>query len=374
MSAGETLLIFLSREEGFDCWLRLANGAVTARGDGIADLPPLMLPDSGDPLRVAAAVPGDAVMVHWLDLPAGLSPPQANAAARLIAAERSAAPVDTLHVAVGPDDGDDAPRCVAIVSAEQLAAWIGRCQSVGVDPDLILPEPLLLLPREGRLLRHERAGTPLYRGTSEAFSVEPDLAALAFPQVEVEPVGEEGFEGGLAEAVANPAVNLRQGAFARRRRWKVDWKLVRRLSLLATAILIVSFAIQLTLIIRYTFAADRLEAEARQVASGALGEGVGVSNAPRQLSQRLAELQGSGAGYSGMASALFAAVRDTPNAELGAIAFDAGGTLRATVIGDSPATLAALAQRIEAAGLAADPGALRSMNGRQSAEMTVRMP
>jgi general secretion pathway protein L len=92
-----------------------------------------------------------------------------------------------------------------------------------------------------------------------------------------------------------------------------------------------------------------------------------------QLERRLTELRGSGAGYSAIASDLFAAVRATANAELTALIFEPDGTLRATIQGDSPATLDALRQRVEGSGYAVDLGALRSGGGRPTAELTVRV-
>lgn len=369
----ETLLLFLGRDGGFERWLRLDGNAVAGRGDALENLPPLASPDTGKPVAVAAIVPGDAVTVHWLELPGGLTELQAAAAARLLAAELSAQPTGELHVAVGPDRGDSGLRCVALVSAERMAEWVGRCQAVGCDPDIVLPEPLLLLPEEGKLVRHDRDGATLYRGTTEAFAAEPELAELAFADAEIEPVAADRFEAALAEAIDQRPVNLRQGAFAKRRRWKIDWKLVRRLSLLAASILLVSLAIQLALITRYTFAADRLEAETEQVAAAALPGSGRASDPSGQLARRFADIPGGAAGYSSLASAVFAAVRDTANAEVGTLSFDRGA-LRLTVTADGPATIAAFQQRIESAGLAVEAGPSRSTDGRQTSELTVRQP
>ena len=55
---------------------------------------------------------------------------------------------------------------------------------------------------------------------------------------------------------------------------------------------------------------------------------------------------------------LFEAVRATPNVELSRIDYRPDGSLVATVTVDSPATLAAFRQRVEAGGLAVEGGAL----------------
>jgi general secretion pathway protein L len=94
-------------------------------------------------------VPGEAVTLHWLEVPAGLAPAQAVAAARLMASEMSTQPLVDMHVAVGREAEGETARAVALVPAITMAGWIGRLQAQGLDPDLVLPEPLLL-PRPAR--------------------------------------------------------------------------------------------------------------------------------------------------------------------------------------------------------------------------------
>ena len=366
----DALLIFLGREQEIGGWLRLADGAVAARGAAIEEAPAIST--DGETLPVVAVVPGDAVTLHWLEVPAGLAPAQAVAAARLIAAEASAQPLADMHVAVGAEAQQEPLRPVALVPALTMAGWLGRLQAAGLDPDLMLPEPLLLQPPEEGIARYGGAAVPLYRGTTDAFAMEPELAALVLNGASLVEVDDAAFEAGLASAVAAPAVNLRQGPFAKRRRWRIDWKLARRLALLAAAILIVTLAIQIASILRYTFAADALEAETRAIAERALPGAPSSASASALLEQRLAELRGGGVGYGRISSALFGAVRATPNAELSSLLFDRDGTLRATVQADTPATIEALARRIEETGFTVEASPARPAGGRQAVDLTVR--
>lgn len=368
----DALLIFLDPHNEIEGWLHVAGGSVVARGTGLEGLPPLADAATGNAARVAAIVPGEAVAVHWLEVPAGLAPAQAAAAARLIAADVSAQPIGDMHVAVGPEVEGSPLRAVAMVPAIAMAGWLGKLQAQALDPDVVMPEPLLLAPPREGYVRHERGGLPVYRGQTDAFAVEPELAELIVAEAPVEAVDAEAFEGGLAEAVAYPAVNLRQGAFAKRRRWKIEWPLVRRLAMLALALLVVTLAIQVAAIFRYTLEADALELEANRVAATALRRSGPVTDGPRQLERRLSELRGSGPGYSTLAAAVFAAVRGTPNVELTALSFDQSGALRATVQADSPATISMLQQRIEAAGFTVVADAIRSGGGRPTTDLTVR--
>lgn len=371
MSAADALLIFIDQTAEVAGWLRLAGMDVAARGTGLEGLPDLADPATGAVLRLAAVVPGEAVALHWLGVPAGLTPAQAIAAARLVAAEVSLQPLADMHVAVGAENAEGSLRPVALVPALVMAGWIGRLQAAGLDPDVVIPEPLLLAPPPDGFARYDRGGTPIYRGQADAFSVEPDLAELVVAEAPVHEIADEAFEGGLAAAIADPVVNLRQGAFAKRRRWRIEWPLLRRLAGLAAALLLVTLAIQTVLIFRYTFEADRLEAERTQVAAAAL-PGISAANAADRLSGRLADLGGGGAGYSALAARLFAAVQATPGASLIALAYEPDGSLRATVQGDTGAAIVLLQQQLSAGGVSALAGPERNAGGRPTADITVR--
>jgi general secretion pathway protein L len=362
----DALLLFLGADEGFAGWLRLEGGVVSARGPGLDGLPAT---EGG--LPIVAVVPGEAVTLHWIELPAGLAPAQAAAAARLMAAELSAQPIGEMHVAVGREAGG--PRCTAIVPAAAMADWLERLAAAGFDPDLMVPEALLLPEPAEAIVRYDRGDMALYRGPALGFATEPELAALLLGEKAAIMLDGDAFEAGLSEALADPEVDLRQGPFARRRQWTLEWGVVRRLALLAAAILFVTLAIQIASILRYTFAADALEAETRRVAAAALPRSPAINDASGDLEARLSELRGGGAGYGAIAATLFDAVRATPNAELSALTFSPDGSMRATVQADTPATLAALSARIEAGGFTVEAGVPRGGGGRQVSDLMVRV-
>ena len=363
---GNFLLLFLS--DGVAPprgWMRLRDGAVVARAG--AGLPPPPADDLIDE-RLVLVVPGQDVVIHWIELPA-LAPAQAIAAARLMAGEVSAAPVDRLHVALGAAGGDT--RAISLVAPVRVAAWLAQAQALGLDPDAIVPEPLLLLPPEAGVVRWAHDGLHLLRGPNVALAAEPDLSALLVEEPVVA-IDDAAVEAGLGAALALRPVNLRQGPFARRRRWRIDWPLVRRLALLGGAILLAILAVQIALILKYSLAADRLEREVAGVARTALPRVATVADPPAQLAGRLADLRGAGAGFTAIAAAIFSAVRDTANVELSALSFDQSGTLRITATAANPADIAALGRRIEAGGYLVESGDVRPGGGRQIAEITVR--
>jgi general secretion pathway protein L len=365
MSGDRTLLLFL--RDGIEepaGWMRLDGGGVAARGTGA--VPPLE-EDASE--RVIGIVPGQDVVFHWIDLPDDLPTAQAAAAARLALAEAAIAPVDTLHVAVGPvDEGQG--RMIAVVAAARMQAWLGQMQLIGLDPDALLPETLLL--RTGDAPRRlEHRDVHIVRGPGIALAAEPPVAAAIAAG---EPVDQATFEAELADALAEAPLDLRQGPFARRRRWRIDWALVRRLAKIAGAILVVTLLIKLVLWLRTDLAADRAERQIAAVARPALPRATALDDPAAQLDARLAELRGGGLGFSATAAAVFAAVRDSGNVELTQMAFEPDGRMRLTASAANDADLDSFQLRLRMQGLAVEAQAARSGGGRQLADMTVGAP
>ncbi len=328
-------------------WRLVSGGAVVGRGDEVAELP-----EARPWVRVVLAVPGTDVALHWADLAENLTAVQAAAAARLRIADEATEPVNDLHIAAGRVERG--LTCVAVVPAARMAAWIASARAVGVEPEIILPAPLLLLaPGEG-LVRYAGGDVPDYRGVARAFSIEDELAAVLVGGAPVTDIDDSEREAGLGPALAAPVINLRQGVFARRREWALDWPRIRRMAALAVVLLLLSLAIQLVTIMRTTFAADRVQAEATELRRATPG------------SVRLA--------YAPIAGVLFEAVRDTPNVTLTQVVYQPDGTLRASLLADTPATMDLVRGRIEARGLQAVGALPTDMGGRSALQMTIRRP
>lgn len=339
-AAPATLLVFIDEAGGLGSWRLIDGGAVVARGGGA------LLPD--DAARAVLAVPGTKVAIHWLELAEDLTQAQAAAAARLMLADMSAEPLAEMHVAVGRSEAGATPA--ALVPARTMDAWLATAEAAGIDADAIVPAPLLIAPPQTGVVRR---GID-HRGPMAAFALEPELATAILGDAPVAALDDAAYEAGLPAMAADPVLDLRQGPFARRRQWRLENGAGRRLAMLAAILLVLTLAVPVTRLILANRSAARLEAEAAA------------------LARRPASGADSAPGFALVAPALFDAVRATPNAELGRIDYRADGSLAATVLIDSPATLETLAARIEAAGLAVERGAARSVNGRPAAELTVR--
>lgn len=368
MSEARFLILFAGDAPG---WLRLADGRTVARGEEIGAIPP---PDQEEePERVLLIVPGTDVAIHWVELPETLAPAQALGAARLLASEVTAEPLSTTHIALGPTNEGEDERAMALVSIAAMEQWLAGPQALGFDPDHVVPEPMMMEPPGSGLRSFHRAGVVNMRGERRAFAAERELAKLLAGDDGVEAIDTAAFENGLIALAADPPIDLRQGVFAKRRRWKVDWNLVRRLALVAGGILIVTLCIQLALIMRYSFAADALERQARQRALEALPGVTAVADPVVQLRERLVTV-GGGPGYSAIAGAIFGAVRNTEGAELQSLIYSSDGTAQVAIAAATPAGAASFQQQLTESGVSVTPGATRTAGSRQIAEFVVRAP
>lgn len=335
--------VFLPAQGGGPArWLHLDEARVVARGDG--------WPDVAATDRVVAIAPAAAVRLQWATLP-GRSPAQALAAARLIAAEASVAPSGHLHVAIGGEP-DEVLRPVAIVDMATMRRWVADLAAAGVEPAAMVPAPLLLAaPAEG-LVRADLGGEVVVRGATLGFVDEPALTVALAEGVDVPWLDRPALEAGVARALADPPLDLLQGAFARRRRLAMpDWATLRPLVLLAVAVALATLALGMVHAARDNAAAAPLEARNDALLRAATG--ADGAEGDRRLTDRLRALGGPGLGFTRTAGALFAAVRGAAGSEIVALDFDEKGSLRAAIVADNREAIGDVQAQLTAMGLRA---------------------
>lgn len=335
------LLVFADSGGQPSRWLQLDGEGVVARGESVEDVPASASP-------TLLCVPGDQLSIHWRALPEGLTSAQAAAAARLLLADAAAEPMANLHVAVGQPEQGLSP--IALVRAQSMEAWIAAAAGCGLDPDAILPSPMLLTCPEEGFVRRDGADAADYRAIARAFTLEPELAALLVGDARIATVGEAEFEAALPPLLRAPPLDLRQGRFAGTRQRRFGNRRLRRIGLLALALGALTLAVQVATILGYTFEADRLEAQAVDLA---------------------ATVPPGGPGFGATAMILFDAIGATPNVEIRGLDFRADGSLSASILLDDRASLAALRGRLEAAGLRVESSEARNAGGRSAAEIVM---
>lgn len=345
------LLLFLLAEDAQHWWQIDASGRIIARGDGT-------LPAESGP--IIAVPPADAVALHRISLPA-LAPAQAQAAARHLAAERSAAPIDSLHTAISAANAEG--QCwLAVASLAEMTSWKARLASQGISAPIV-PLPLLL-PAPALLAL---GGLHVVHTDTQAFAAEPDLAAAL-----IDPVPPGIDDAVLARRLpVSPPLDLRQGRFGPTASFLPSRRQLRQLALLAASAAALWVAGDIAAWWQVQRAASTQEAARDQLAAALLPPGTPLANARAQVQARVARSQ------SGVASRLAAPLLDSlaerPDVSLAALTLESG-TMVATLDAASPGYIAAIETTLRARGLSASAGLPRTVAGRSQVDLTVHQP
>ncbi len=345
-------------------WLRVAEGEIGARGEDVADALPL---DEDE--QTIAVLAGSDATIRTLAL-ADMTDAQAQAVARSSVATDSLSPATGLHVVAGPADESGRRAVVAIEAARVTEALLDLAEK-GIDPDRLLVEPLLLPIVDAGFVRATFDLAPVMRGVEAAFVEDSVLSPLIVGSEPVATLERDAIEAALVRAVDGPNADLRQGLFAKRRRWSVEVSRLRKLAAMTLTLGLIVLASQIVHVVRLNWTASNIEAENRTKAAAILPPGTVVTDPALQAEARLAALQGAGGGFGPLSAAFATAVNATPGIELGSMIFDGEGGLRATVRATTAADLAAVESRLVAAGLRSVAGPIVDNQGRPYRDITV---
>jgi general secretion pathway protein L len=191
-------------------------------------------------------VPSESVLVLAVDLPLGTHAKRLTALPFAIE-DRIADPLESVHLALGDEI---APKryLVAVVRHAVMREWVEIADTEGLAHAAMVPDALALpVPGEG-WSAEAGDGRVLVRGADgTGFAMPAALIGQAWeaagrPRIwncGAAPVGELPQEpwpagnGGLMERLARPAIDLRQGTYARRTASGSNW--VKRLGWIAAA-------------------------------------------------------------------------------------------------------------------------------------------
>lgn len=321
--------------------------------------------------RVLAIAPADAAALHWLAMP-DLSPAQARVAAQMKVADEAAAAPGELHVVAGEPRPSDGALAVAVVDRAVMADWIAWCARHRLDPDRIVPAALLLPdPAPGTVSRGALAGHALYRGEDTGWAADDALDALLIGDDGVADVDAAELDRAVAAAFDAPPLDLRSGAFAKRRRG-VDAGLVRRVIAILLACGVAELAIALLLVARASFAADALDREALALAAPAVPAATAVEQLVPVLDAELARRGGGPNSFSVPTAGLYSALSATQSVTASDLSFTPDGTLTANLSAPTVEELNAVLLALQRDGFTVSYTMGQGLDGRQSIALTVR--
>jgi general secretion pathway protein L len=226
---------------------QVAPDTVESRAGGVwtlSDGRPIIAEPDGP---ATLLVPSESVLLLAVDLPLG-SHAKRLAALPFAIEDRIADPIDAVHIALGEEI---APKryLVAVVRHARMIEWVEAADAAGLGRGAMVPDALALpAPGAGEWCAEAADGRVLVRaGDGTGFAVAPALVGPAWeaagrPRIwncGTLPIGELPQEpraaggGGLAERLLKPAVDLRQGGYARRAAGGHSW--LKRLGWIAAA-------------------------------------------------------------------------------------------------------------------------------------------
>ena len=256
--------------------------------------------------------------------PDTLATPQARTAARLRA--QGDALGDDAHAAAALD-GDIG--WVAVTDAAHMTRWLDWAELHDVTLDHIVPLAALM-PADGRWHEAQVAGEAVVARDGMAIGADDALRTALVGEEEVVLFGRDALTGRLASAGQSPPVDLRVGAYARRRQWKPDPRRLKEFAIMAGLILVLALAIPLTKAIKWSSEADDLDAQSAAIASSALGRPVTAEEAEGAL--RGSGGTGGAAQTSQLVASLFAEMQREQLVRANMVAVDPGGRLAARLV------------------------------------------
>ncbi|WP_349780743.1 type II secretion system protein GspL [Xanthomonas sp. WHRI 7065] len=299
--------------------------------------------------RSVLVVPGVDVHLRWLSLP-GRSIAQSVAAARLQLAEHLAVETPALHVVIADRNEADGTRLVAAMDGATMQQWLARAAQLGVVPDAVVPDCLLLEPgADAAAAVVDWDGRWLIRGAGLACSLEPEAARMLLGErAPAQPPAQDTAHAiaCLAQGAARAPINLLQHAFAARPA-AARTVTTRRLGALAALVLLSPLVLLLAQTLRYEIGARLLQS--RAAAQLGVRDAAAVPAADR-LAMQLGDL--------------FAAVDAMPAAELDQIDYHTTQPLRGTLLHADGASLQQLSTRLAGEGWQLQPGSSQGEDDR----------
>lgn len=366
------LILFL--KEGDDQpphWLRVVGGDVAAQGEGSGWLHAMGQPALPADCTVMLVPPAARTALHWIDHP-DMPVLQGRAAARIAALDDSLALSDNLFAAADRNDDPDRAHVVAVTAREDMAGWLLQAQHHGLDPDIVLPAPLLIdAPEEGAVAGVLPGGERILRGGALGLVDEPDLRSAMIADAPVAMLDEDAALAGAIRALDLPPLNLRQGDFAKRRGPVIDRALVRRAAILIGFILLASLLMSLVTIVKYHAATARLDEETLDLARKQVPAAESAAQAQAMLNARLLSRGEPSASFTGRFAALMTSLQGVPDASVTRLSRAPDGTISLTLSTPSVEALNSLLIAVQQGGFTIGTPVTRNEGGRISADIQV---
>jgi len=380
------------------------------QSDVVHDLRPLASSGQADPsfdIPTWVIVPGQDVLLRLIDLPPGAEVKAASTLPFLLE-DDVASGVEGLHFALGTAVSSG-QRSVGVVGRDKMKSWLTQLDVAGLSTDVIVPD-YFAIPKSDKnaviVFRSDVAIISLPNGTG--FSAEVSLAdnilpaiVASFPAREIEvygkasdiariqkclpefvvikqaPFSENDFlQAAYRRLEGRIDLNLRQGAFARGRQWKLNLQPWRRAAALFLAFAGLAAVYQFAAGVRYNIEAEKAMTEADRIARAVLPASTRLVNPRAQVKAHLESMRsGSSDNFIQLSELLAESLKASGDGALEAIQFDhARGTVAASVTVPTYDAIEKLKTEIKGRGAIVEDGEARQSGPFIVSEISVSLP
>jgi general secretion pathway protein L len=314
-------------------------GAIAASGDlNLGGGGPLWPGDSAAQ-SVLALIPTADATVSWSPIGA-LSPKQAQTAARIKVQQQTLSQGGELHIvsvtasshenaAISPDD--EPQILAALMSAQTLKTGLDILAAHGCDPDILLPAGLVITTPGSGFLRVTVGEEGFVRGPMLVIPNEPALVTAIIDESPITDLNAVQTDTALLAAFADPAINLRVGAFAKRRARSgitvQQWKILGALLLTG---LLASLFLAVATWVKYDRAIAREDAAALAAIQKLVPGATDVTQGQMELNRALAS-RGAAAQMSPLAASAYTILQQFPSVTLRDLRYNGDGILAFTL-------------------------------------------
>ena len=354
-------------------WLRVDDGVIVDSGqdDGWVDAWETS-PDEGADDRVIALAPAVDVPLRWLRYP-GAAPAQGAAAARLDVLKDSLGDAAALHVVAGQAAEAEQAVPVAVTTHDAMSAWTAWLKGQKLVPVAIIPAAVTVPPPEpDALWIAEVGGEAIIRTADRAYASDPDLDPLIADGRDIAPLDTGRMREALLLSLAAAPLDLLSGAWKPRRSLSFDpalLRLVKRLLIMLAIVSVLIPAVHAVRLMSDTKRADKATVTAAKKAGVVAPD---AEAAEAELDRRLAAAGGGPLAFSVPASALYAAMRDTPGVALKTLAHRTDGTLTASLAAPRVDDINKVLLTLQARGYRITAQSMAGADGQQMANVTIR--
>ena len=317
---------------------------------------------------VMAVVSPVAARCNWSSLP-DLEPLQAEGVARLRAAEQSLGPVHSAARHLG-----DGSLVTATIATEAMERGLSRLTLAGLNPDIVIPAALAILPSE-QVVAAEFDGIELLRGPTVAAPDEPVFREMLIGQKEIQALDTETVRTMLLDACETPLLNLREGPFAKRERTALatpdQRKWIERLfiALIATSLLLATVTLA-----KYWMATDAENDRALAAAQKIDPAITDIEQAETQLDRALQQRGLASGRFMPLSAALWRSVKASPNVTVRELRYGADGILTIVLAAPDSNSVNKALVTIQQDGYRITATPRQDTSGATLVDMTMRMP